>query len=168
MLARAFETFKRETDRPTLIIVDSHIAYGAPTKQDTSAAHGEPLGEEEVRLTKRAYGWPEDAQFLVPDGVREHFADGHRRSAAARCARRGWSASRRYRDEHPELADQLLRMQRRELPDGWDADIPDVPARREGRGRPRGVRQGAERDRQARSRGCSAARPTSRRRPRRG
>src|SRR5215204_2309050 len=75
MLARAFETFKKEADRPTLIIVDSHIAYGSPTKQGTSSAHGEPLGEEEVRLTKKAYGWPEDAQFLVPDGVREHFAD---------------------------------------------------------------------------------------------
>ena len=61
---------------PTLIIVDSHIGYGAPHKQDTSAAHGEPLGEEEIRLAKRSYGWPEDAKFLVPDGVHEHFRDG--------------------------------------------------------------------------------------------
>ena len=76
MLDRAFRTFKNETERPTLIIVDSHIAYGAPNKQDTSAAHGEPLGEEEVKLTKRRYGWPEDAEFLVPDGVREHFQAG--------------------------------------------------------------------------------------------
>ena len=76
MLERAFATFKETSDRPTLIIVDSHIAYGAPNKQDTSAAHGEPLGEEEVRLTKRHYGWPEDAKFLVPDGVREHFHAG--------------------------------------------------------------------------------------------
>src|SRR5215210_2226399 len=76
MLARAFETFRREDDRPTLIIVDSHIAYGAPSKQDTSAAHGEPLGEDEIRLTKRFYGWPEDARFLVPDGVRERLRDG--------------------------------------------------------------------------------------------
>src|SRR5205823_228487 len=76
MLARAFHTFHNTRDRPTLIIVDSHIAYGSPTKQDTSAAHGEPLGEEEIRLTKRNYGWPEDAKFLVPDGVREHFQQG--------------------------------------------------------------------------------------------
>ena len=127
MLARAFETFRREDDRPTLIIVDSHIAYGAPTKQGTSAAHGEPLGEEEVRLTKRAYGWPEDAQFLVPDGVREHFAAPARR-ARPRAARGVDGALRALpRGEHPELADQLLRMQRRELPDGWDAEIPEFP-----------------------------------------
>jgi transketolase len=75
-LAGAFETAQQATDRPTLIIVESHIGYGAPHKQDTSAAHGEPLGEEEVRLAKRAYGWPEDAKFLVPDGVQEHFASG--------------------------------------------------------------------------------------------
>ena len=79
MLERAFRTFKRTADRPTLIIVDSHIAYGAPHKQDTSAAHGEPLGADEIRLTKRRYGWPEDAKFLVPDGVREHFDGRHRR-----------------------------------------------------------------------------------------
>src|SRR6478609_4174074 len=76
MLSRAFHTFLKTHDRPTLIIVDSHIAYGAPNKQDTSAAHGEPLGEDEVRLTKRNYGWPEDAKFLVPDGVYEHFNGG--------------------------------------------------------------------------------------------
>src|SRR5499433_433760 len=76
MLERAFRTFKATTDRPTMIIVDSHIAYGAPNKQDTSAAHGEPLGEEEIKLAKRNYGWPEDAQFLVPEGVREHFKAG--------------------------------------------------------------------------------------------
>ena len=76
MLERALHVFKSTTDRPTLIIVDSHIAYGAPHKQDTSGAHGEPFGEEEVRLAKRAYGWPEDAKFLVPDGVREHFRAG--------------------------------------------------------------------------------------------
>ena len=80
-------TFKKTTDRPTLIIVDSHIAYGAPNKQDTSAAHGEPLGAEEIRLTKRHYGWPEDAKFLVPDGVREHFAAGIG-ARGARAARR--------------------------------------------------------------------------------
>src|SRR5262249_5625444 len=73
MLSSALTTFQKTEDRPTLIIVDSHIAYGAPTKQDTSAAHGEPLGEEEIRATKRNYGWPEDAKFLVPEGVRKHF-----------------------------------------------------------------------------------------------
>jgi transketolase len=126
MLARAFETFKNETQRPTLIIVDSHIAYGSPTKQGTSSAHGEPLGQEEVRLTKKAYGWPEDAQFLVPDGVREHFAAnlGER----GRKLRAAWMEHfERYQAEHAELADQLLRMQRRELPDGWDAEIPEFP-----------------------------------------
>ena len=76
MLERAFQTFHNSHDRPTLIIVDSHIAYGAPTKEGTSAAHGEPLGEEEIRLTKRRYGWPEDAKFLVPDGVYDHFKNG--------------------------------------------------------------------------------------------
>src|SRR5437667_508175 len=73
MLDRAVRTFKKAQDRPTLIIVDSHIAWGAPSKQDTHAAHGEPLGEEEIRGTKRNYGWPEDAKFLVPNGVYERF-----------------------------------------------------------------------------------------------
>ena len=75
-VAAAIETFRRSGDVPTLIIVDSHIGFGAPHKHDTSAAHGEPLGEEEVRLAKRSYGWPEDAEFLVPDGVRAHFEQG--------------------------------------------------------------------------------------------
>jgi transketolase len=127
MLARALETFRREPTRPTLIIVDSHIAYGAPTKQGTASAHGEPLGAEEVRLTKRAYGWPEDAFFHVPDGVRETFAEGvGRRGRELRLA---WEAEvERYGAEHPDLADQLERMQRRGLPDGWDRDIPEFPA----------------------------------------
>jgi len=122
MLERAIRTFKNEAERPTLIIVDSHIAYGAPNKQDTSAAHGEPLGDEEIRLTKRNYGWPEDAKFLVPDGVREDFAAhlGQR----GRAARAAWMVRYDdYRREHPELADHLLRMQRRELPDGWDKGL---------------------------------------------
>src|SRR6202007_3009933 len=76
MLARAYQTFLETQDKPTLIVVDSHIGYGSPHKHDSSEAHGEPLGEEEVRLTKRNYGWPEDAKFLVPEGVREHFRDG--------------------------------------------------------------------------------------------
>jgi transketolase len=124
MLTRAFETFKRESERPTLIIVDSHIAWGAPTKQDTHGAHGEPLGEEEIRATKRVYGWPEDEHFLVPDGVTEHFAAGI--GARGKEARAAWmELYEAYRGEYPELADHLLRMQRRELPDGWDRDLPE-------------------------------------------
>ena len=88
-ITRAFGRFKATEDRPTLIIVDSHIGYGSPHKQDTAAAHGEPLGEEEVRETKRFYGWPEDAQFLVPDGVRERFADGRRRPRRGAARRAG-------------------------------------------------------------------------------
>jgi transketolase len=125
-LARAFETFRRTQDRPTLVIVDSHIGYGAPGKQDTSAAHGEPLGDEEVRLAKRAYGWPEDAKFLVPDGVREHLSAGI--GARGRALREAWTRRlEAYRGRHPDLADALDRMQRRELPDGWDADLPTFP-----------------------------------------
>jgi transketolase len=127
MLGRAFETFAREQHRPTLIIVDSHIAYGAPTKQGTAAAHGEPLGEDEVRATKAFYGFPPDDQFFVPDGVYQNFADG----IGARGARLSgeWKAAfEAYRAEFGDLADQLDRMQRRELPDGWDADIPTFPA----------------------------------------
>ena len=131
MLTRAFETFKKETQRPTLIIVDSHIAYGAPSKQDTRAAHGDPLGEEEIRGAKRNYGWPEDAQFLVPDGVREHFAAGI--GARGKEAREAWMALYgRYRKEYPELADELIRMQRRELPDGWDDELEEFPPDQKG------------------------------------
>ncbi len=127
MLDRAFATFKHMADRPTLIIVDSHIAYGAPHKQDTSAAHGEPLGEDEVRATKRRYGWPEDARFLVPDGVREHFAS--QLGARGRAARQHWQARfETYAVRYPAEADAIRRMQRRDLPDGWDADIPSFPA----------------------------------------
>jgi transketolase len=131
MLSRAFETFRNENDRPTMIIVDSHIAYGAPSKQDTEGAHGNPLGEDEIRGTKRNYGWPEDEQFLVPEGVREHFAAGI--GARGRELRESWlDLYDEYGRAHPELADQLLRMQRRELPDGWDAEIPDFPADEKG------------------------------------
>jgi transketolase len=127
MLARAFQTFLRTNDRPTLIIVDSHIAYGSPNKQDTSAAHGEPLGEEEIRLTKRNYGWPEDAKFFVPKGVREHFEDGIGKRGAE--LRQRWQeAFRKYADQNPELASHLDKMQRRELPEGWDRDLPEFTA----------------------------------------
>jgi transketolase len=132
MLERAIRTFQATHDRPTLLIVDSHIAWGAPNKQDTNAAHGEPLGEEEIRLTKRVYGWPEDAKFLVPDGVREHFRDGiGKRGKELRDA---WFALfERYRAKYPDLADQLERMQRRELPEGWDKGLPTYPADAKGK-----------------------------------
>jgi transketolase len=123
MLERAFKVFKNTHDRPTLIIVDSHIAYGAPSKQDTSGAHGEPLGEEEIRLTKRTYGWPEDAKFLVPEEVVSNLREGmgHRGHAL----REAWmSTFEDYRRQYPELADHLYKMQHRELPEGWDKDLP--------------------------------------------
>jgi transketolase len=127
MLARAFQTFRKTTDRPTLIIVDSHIGYGSPHKQDSNAAHGEPLGEEEVRLVKKFYGWPEDAKFLVPEGVREHFQDGV--GKRGREARARWEKMfSEYSQKYPELADRLHRMERHELPDGWDKNLPTFPA----------------------------------------
>jgi transketolase len=123
LLTRAFEVFHEELDRPTLIVVDSHIGYGSPHKQDTAEAHGEPLGEEEVRETKRSYGWPEDAQFLIPDGVYEHFAEGVG-ARGARLHAKWQDLFAAYGKEEPELAAQIEAMQRRELPEGWDADIP--------------------------------------------
>jgi transketolase len=127
MLARAFTTFHKTTDRPTLIIVDSHIAYGAPNKQDTHAAHGEPLGEEEIRLTKRNYDWPEDAKFLVPDGVYDHFQQGIGQRGHEQ--REAWMAKfTEYQARYPELADQLYKMQRRQLPNGLDQNLPSFPA----------------------------------------
>jgi transketolase len=126
-ISDAIADARRTVDRPTLIIVESHIAYGAPHKQDTSAAHGEPLGEEEVRETKRRYGWPEDAKFLVPEGVREHFAA--KFGARGQKLRAEWLALfARYKSAHPDLADACERIQRRDLPDGWDQDIPIFPA----------------------------------------
>ena len=130
LLTQAFESFRSEAERPTLVIVDSHIGYGSPHKVDTAAAHGEPLGEDEVRATKRAYGWPEDAEFLVPDGVREHFAAGV--GERGRRLRGEWEAMlERFRGEEPGLADEIVRMQRRELPDDWDAEIPDFAGQSE-------------------------------------
>jgi transketolase len=127
LLSRALNVFQHATDRPTFIIVDSHIAYGAPNKQDTREAHGEPLGEDEVRGAKRAYGWPEDAKFLVPDGVREHFGSGI--GKRGRELRAAWEATfAQYAKTSPALADQVTRMQRRELPDGWDKNLPVFPA----------------------------------------
>jgi transketolase len=127
MLERAFTTFKRTSDRPTLIVVDSHIGYGAPTKQDTSAAHGEPLGQEELRQAKEYYGWPLEPTFLVPDGVRQHFDAGM--GARGRALQRAWWARfEEYRRIYPELADLGYRMLRRELPDGWSDGLPSFRA----------------------------------------
>src|SRR5262245_35495077 len=126
-IEHALSVFRETKGRPTFIILDSHIGYGSPHKQDTSAAHGEPLGDDEVRLCKRFYGWPEDAQFLVPDGVREHFGAGVGARGAA--ARREWTVLlESYRTKYPDLASEIDRMQRRELPAGWDRDLPVFPA----------------------------------------
>ncbi len=125
--AQAIETSRGNVEVPTLIIVDSHIGYGAPHKQDTSAAHGEPLGEEEIRLAKRNYGWPENSKFLVPEDVREHFRDGIGRRGKA--LRDDWHALfDSYRKKYPDLADRLDRMAKRELPAGWDSDLPKFDA----------------------------------------
>jgi transketolase len=122
LLARAFEEFKAETGRPTLIVVDSHIGWGSPNKQDTESAHGEPLGEDEIKLTKKAYGWPEDAQFLVPEGVPERFQEvlGVRGAEESAAWKEKLAAS-----GHAETVET---MQHRRLPDGWDAGIPTFEA----------------------------------------
>jgi transketolase len=123
----ALAVFRETRGRPTFNILDTHIGYGSPHKVDTSAAHGEALGEEEVRLTKRAYGWPEDAKFRVPDGVRAHFDAGIGLRGAK--ARREWEALfAAYGKKYPDLARQIAQMQKRELPDGWDRDLPSFPA----------------------------------------
>jgi len=126
-IVHALEVFRQTKGRPTFIILDSHIGYGSPHKQDTAEAHGEPLGDEEVRLTKRFYGWPEDARFLVPPGVYEHFAAGVGARGAA--TRRRWTELYdAYRARYPELANEIHLMQGRELPAKWDANLPTFPA----------------------------------------
>ena len=127
MLARGYDNFLRSKDRPTLIVVDSHIGYGSPHKQDSYEAHGEPLGEAEVKLVKENYGWPEDAKFLVPDGVYDQFKNGvGKRGAEARAA---WKANfEEYKKQFPQQAEQLNRMQTGQLPDGWDKDLASFPA----------------------------------------
>ena len=127
LIEHSLEVFRQTKGRPTFIILDSHIGYGSPHKQDTPEAHGEPLGDEEVRLTKRSYGWPEEAQFLVPDGVREHFADGIGKRGAE--AREKWTELfAAYRAKFPDLTTEIGQMQRRELPAGWDRNFPVFPA----------------------------------------
>jgi len=126
-IEHALEVFRNTKGRPTFIVLDSHIGYGSPNKQDTAAAHGEPLGDEECRLVKRAYGWPEDAQFLVPEGVYEHFTAGIGARGAE--ARRNWTQLfEAYRAQYPDLAAEIELMQRRELPTGWDRNLPIFPA----------------------------------------
>ncbi|HQE82777.1 MAG TPA: transketolase [Candidatus Hydrogenedentes bacterium] len=125
-IQNALGVFRQTRGRPTFIILDSHIGYGSPNKQDTPEAHGEPLGDEEVKLTKRSYGWPEDAKFLVPDGVYEHFVAGI--GARGADARKKWEARfAAYRTQFPELATEIDQMQRRELPTGWDRNLPVFP-----------------------------------------
>jgi transketolase len=126
-IENALRIFRQTSGRPTMIILDSHIGYGSPHKQDTAAAHGEPLGEDEVRLSKRSYGWPEDAKFLVPDGVKEHFAAGVG-ARGAEAVRRWTEMFAAYKAEHPDLAREIELMQCRELPTGWDKNLPVFPA----------------------------------------
>jgi transketolase len=131
LIEHALKVFQQTKGRPTFIILDSHIGYGSPHKQDTAAAHGEPLGEEEIRLTKRSYGWPEDAKFLVPDGVREHFAAGI--GARGAKARAQWTELfGSYRAKYSGLAIESDQMQRRELPRDWDRNLPVFPADQKG------------------------------------
>ena len=126
-IEQALDTFRKTKGRPTFIVLDSHIGYGSPNKQDTAAAHGEPLGEEEIRLVKRSYGWPEDAKFLVPENVYEHFEAGV--GARGDKAHAAWKEMfRSYRAKYPELGNEIERMQRRELPEGWDKNLPAFPA----------------------------------------
>ncbi len=126
-IEQALDVFRQTKGRPTFIILDSHIGYGSPHRQDTPEAHGEPLGDEEIRLVKRNYGWPEDAKFLVPDGVREHFSAGIGTRGAA--ARGQWTELfAAYRAKYPELATEIDQMQRRGLPAGWDRNLPVFPA----------------------------------------
>ncbi len=126
-IEQALEVFRQTKGRPTMIILDTHIGYGSPHKHDTAEAHGEPLGDEEVRLTKRSYGWPEDAKFLVPAGVYEHFTAGVGVRGSA--VRRRWTELfQAYRVQYPVLANEIDLMQRRELPANWDSSLPVFPA----------------------------------------
>ena len=126
-IEHAFDVFRQTKGRPTFIILDSHIGYGSPNRQDTPEAHGEPLGEEEVKLTKRSYGWPEDAKFLVPDGVYDHFKQGIGVRGAD--LHKKWTELfGSYRAKFPALATEIDQMQHRALPDGWDKNLPSFPA----------------------------------------
>ncbi len=166
LLARAFATFKKTTDRPTLIIVDSHIGYGAPNKQDTSAAHGEPLGEDEIRATKKNYGWPEDAKFLVPDGVYEHFEQGI--GARGKKLRSEWMGrfERVQVEVSPTSPTSSTACRSASSRRAGTRTSPSSPLTRRAR-EPRLVGEGARTPSPSTCRGSSAARPISRRPPRR-
>jgi transketolase len=126
-IQHALDVFQQTKGRPTFIILDTHIGYGSPHRQDTPEAHGEPLGEEEIRLTKKAYGWPEDAKFLVPDGVYEHFKEGIGQRGSE--ARKKWNdLFAAYQSQYSALAIEIGQMQKRELPAGWDRNLPVFPA----------------------------------------
>ena len=126
-IEHALEVFQKTKGRPTFLILDTHIGYGSPHRQDTAEAHGEPLGEEEVRLTKKSYGWPEDAKFLVPDGIYDHFKAGIGKRGSE--ARKKWNdLFAAYQSQYPALAIEIGQMQKRELPEGWDRNLPTFPA----------------------------------------
>ena len=126
-IEQALTTFRHTKGRPTFVVLDSHIGYGSPHKQDTAEAHGEPLGDEEIRLAKKSYGWPEESKFLVPDGVYEHFKAGiGNRGAAARSEWTDLFAA--FQAKQPALATEIDQMQRREVPTGWDRNFPVFPA----------------------------------------
>jgi transketolase len=126
-IENALTTFRQTKGRPTFIILDTHIGYGSPHRQDSAEAHGEPLGDEEVRLTKKNYGWPEDAKFLVPDGVYDHFKTGIGQHGSG--ARSKWNVLfAKYKSQIPALAAEVEQMQKRELPSGWDRNLPVFPA----------------------------------------
>ncbi|HEY2110487.1 MAG TPA: hypothetical protein VGH25_02035 [Dongiaceae bacterium] len=127
LIEHALTVFRQTKHRPTLIILDSHIGYGSPHMQDTAAIHGEPLGDEEVKLTKRAYGWPEDAQFLVPEGVSERLREGIAPRGAALSA--AWDERmERYAWSHADQAAELRTMWAHELPEGWAKSLPSFSA----------------------------------------
>jgi len=125
-IENALTTFRQTKGRPTFIILDTHIGYGSPHRQDSAEAHGEPLGDEEVRLTKKGYGWPEDAKFLVPDGIYDHFKAGIGQRGSE--ARSQWNdLFAKYKSQVPALAAEIDQMQKRELPSGWDKNLPVFP-----------------------------------------
>jgi transketolase len=126
-LSRGYQYFRQRNDLPTLIVVDSHIGYGSPHKQDSYEAHGEPLGEAEIKLTKKNYQWPEDAKFLIPEGVYAHMQQGLG-ARGAQNRERWYALFAQYQQKFPDLAEGLAKMRIRALPDGWDKHLPNFPA----------------------------------------
>jgi transketolase len=123
LITSAFINAKNEFDRPSLIIIRSHIAYGAPNAHDTSEAHGSPLGEEEVKLAKRFYGWPENEKFYVPEQVLNHMQEAVKTGKKVQSE---WNMNyERYKKEYPLLAGQLEKALNNELPKGWDSSFPE-------------------------------------------